>query len=80
MVTIAKFQLQEGAGNRPDPTGSAVRHDVTNTHTIASGIQSEVVNTLAVVSDSRRKALKGPEDTRGQNRMVSTVRTLPVAE
>ena len=63
-----------------DPTISAVRHDATNTHTIVSAIQNGIVNTPTIVSDSRRSAPKSPDDTRGQNRMVSTIRTLPVAE
>ena len=63
-----------------DSTVSAVRHDATNTHTIISGIQNDVVNTPVIVSDSRRGASKRPEDTRGQNGMVSTIRTLPVVE
>ena len=61
-------------------TTSAVRHDVAETHTIVSGVQNDIVNTRAIVSDSHRDALKSPEDTRGQNRMVSTIRTLPVFE
>ena len=63
-----------------DAAVSAVRHDVTNTHTITSGVQNDVVNTRAIVSASHRNALKKPEDTRGQDLMVSTLHTLPVAE
>jgi hypothetical protein len=63
-----------------DAAGSGVRRDATNTHTIVSGVQTEVVNTLAAASDSHRSASKSPEDMRGQNRMVGTIRTLPVAE
>ena len=63
-----------------EPTVSAVRHDTTKTHTVVPGIQNDVVNTPAIVSDSRRSASKRPEDTGGQNRMVSTIRTLPVVE
>ena len=63
-----------------DPTVSTVRHDTMNTHTIFTGIQNDVVNTSVVVSHSRRSALKGLEGTRGQNWMVSTIRTLRVVE
>jgi len=61
-----------------DAAGSAVSRDVTNTYTIASVIQNDVVNTLAIVSGSHCNALKNPEDARSQNRVVSTLRTLPV--
>ena len=63
-----------------DPTVSAVRHDATNTHAVVSGIHNDVVNTTATVSDNRSSAPKRPEDTRDQNRMVSTMRALPVVE
>ena len=61
-------------------TASAVRHNAAETHTIVSGVQNDVVNTRAIVSDSHRNVLESPEDTRSQNRMVSTIRTLPVFE
>ena len=61
-------------------TISAIRHDVIYTHTIVSGVQNDVANTAVIVSDSHRNALKRPEDTRGQNRMVSAIRTLLVEE
>jgi len=63
-----------------DAAVSGISHDVTNTHTVVSGVQNGVVNTLTVVFDSRRNALKSPEDTRGQNQVVSAIRTLPVVE
>jgi hypothetical protein len=50
------------------------------THTTVSGVQSNAVNTLAIVSDSHRNASKNPEDTRGRNPTVSTIHTLSVAE
>ena len=61
-------------------TDAAARHGAANAHAIVSGVQGGVVKTLATVSDGHRNALKGPEDTRGQNRMVSTIRTSPVVE
>ena len=63
-----------------DAAVSAVRHDVTNTHTTVPGVQNDVVNTLAITSNSHRTALKNPEDTRSKNRMVSTIRTIPAVE
>ena len=63
-----------------DAAAPTVHHDVTNTQTITSGIQNGVVNTPVTISDSHRNAVKRPDDTRGQNRMVSTVRILSVVE
>ena len=60
-------------------TVSAVRHDVADTPTIVPCVKNDV-NTGATVSDSHRNALKRPEDTRGQNQMVSAIRTLLVEE
>ena len=51
----------------------AVTHDVTKAHTVVSGVQNDVVNTSAIVSDNCRSGSKRPEDTRGQDRMVSTI-------
>ena len=61
-------------------TVSAVRHGVADIHTIVSGVQNDVVNIRAVVSDSHRNALRRSGDNRSENRMVSTIRTLLVAE
>jgi hypothetical protein len=58
----------------------AVRHDVKNTHNIGSGVRDAVVGTLAIVSGGHLNALKSPEEMRGQNHTVSTIRTLPVTE
>jgi len=63
-----------------DPAVPAVSHDATNTHTVVSGAQKNVANTPAVAFDSYRNALKSFEDTCGQNRAVSTIRTLSVVE
>ena len=63
-----------------DPAVPGVSHDVTNTYTVVSSVQNNVVNTLPIVSDSHRNMLKTPGDTRGQNRAVSSVRTVPVVE
>ena len=65
---------------RTDPVVPAVSHDVTNTHTVVSGVQNDALNTLAVVSDSGRNGSKRPEDKHGQNRAVSTIRTVRVVE
>ena len=62
-----------------NPTASTVRHDVADTSTIVPGVRNDV-NTRPIVSDSHRNALRRSEDTRGQNRMVSVIRTLPVDE
>ena len=59
---------------------SGVRRDLAVTHTIVSGVQNDVVNTRAVISDGHRNALRKPEDTRSQNRIVSIIRTLPAVE
>jgi len=72
--------FQKALPIKTDPVASAVSHDTTNTHTIVSGVQNDVVNTPTIVSDSRHNVLGGPEDTRGQNRLVSAVRTLLVVE
>ena len=77
---MANPRSQEALPVNTDPGASAVSHDVTNTHIVVSGVQNDVVKNLAVVSDSGRNALKSPEDTRGQNRLVSTVRVLLVIE
>jgi hypothetical protein len=71
---------QTALATSTDAAGSGVRRDSTNTHTIVSGAQTKVVNTLAAVSDSHRNALKSSEDMRGQTRMVGTIRTLSVTE
>ena len=57
-----------------DPAVPGVTHDATNTHTVVSGVQNNVVNP-AVVSDSHCNALKSSEDTCGQNRVVYTIHT-----
>jgi hypothetical protein len=77
---LLTFRSKKALVISADADGSGVRHEVTNTHTIDSGVQSDVVDTLAIVSDSHRNALKSPEDTRGQNQMASIIRTLPTAE
>ena len=71
---------QKALAVNTDTAISSVHRDVTNTHTIVSGTQNDVTNTRPIVSDSHRNALKSREDTRGQNQMVSTIRTLPAAE
>jgi len=63
-------------------TGAAVpviRHDVTNTHAVVSGVRDVVANTRTIVSESHRNALKS-SDTRGQEQRVSAIRSLPVTE
>jgi len=80
VTTMANFRLPEGTCIKTDAAISSVSHDVTNNHTTAPGTQNDVVNTLAIVSDSHRNALKSPEDACGQSRVVSTIRTLPVVE
>jgi len=79
-MVVANSRSQKALPINPDPGTSIVSHDVTDTHTVVSGVQNDVVKNLAIVSDSGRNALKSPEDTRGQNRLVSTIRTLPVVE
>jgi len=79
-MVVAHSRSQKVLPVNTDPVASAVSHDVTNTHIVVSGVQNDVVKNPAVVSDSRRNALKSPEDTRGQNRLVSTIRVLPVIE
>ena len=64
---------------KTNATVSAVSHDVADTPTIVSGAKNNVVNAGVIVSDGHRNALK-PEDRRGQNRMVSAIRALPVDE
>ena len=59
-------------------TTSTIRHDATNTHTIVPGARNEAANTRTTVSDAHRNTLKNPEDTRGQDRMVGSARTLLV--
>ena len=61
-------------------TNPAVRHDVANIDTIVSGVQNDVANTPAIVFDSRHNTSKSPDDMRDQNRMVSTLRILPIVE
>jgi hypothetical protein len=80
MVTVASFPLQKALAIATNVAVSAVRHDVMNTHIISPGVQNNTVNTPAIISDSHRNVLKSPEDTRGQNGTVSTIRTLSVAE
>jgi hypothetical protein len=79
---LLNYRSRKVLATSADAADSSVRHASTNTHTIISGVQSDVVNAPAVVSDSHRNRnlLKSPEDTCSQNRMVSAIRTLPVAE
>ena len=67
---------QKALATKTVPVVPAVTHDVTKAHTVVSGVQNDVVNTPAIVSDSHRSASKRPEDTRGRDRMVSTVHIL----
>ena len=69
------FCLQSELARSADAPVPAVRRDVASN----SGVQNDVSNTAVVVSDGYRNTLKSPDNTRGKNRMVSTVRTLPVA-
>lgn len=77
---LLTFCLQNELATSPDAAIPTVRHDVANTHTLASGVQSDVADTPVIVSDIHRNTSKSPENTRGKNRMVSTVRALPVSE
>ena len=61
-------------------TTSTIRHDATNTHTIVSNVRNDAANTRATISDAHRNTLKNPEETHGQDRAVSTIRTLLVTE
>jgi len=72
--------LQKTLAIDTDPAVLAASHDVTNTYTIVSGVQNNVVNIPALFSDNHRSALKSAEDMRGQSRVVSTIRTVPVVE
>ena len=63
-----------------DPAVPGVSHDVTNTYTVVSSVQNNVVNTPALASDSHRNALKRSKNTCGQNRVVSTIRTVRVEQ
>jgi len=54
---------------------SDVHHDVTNAETIVSG-RSDISNSRTGASDTRRSKLKTREGADGQNRAVSTARTL----
>ena len=69
---------QKALAIKTDPAVPVVSHGVTNTHTIISGVQNSVVNALAIVSDNCRSGSKRPDDTRGQDLMVSTVHMLSV--
>ena len=71
---------QKALATKTVPVVPAVTHDVTKAHTVVSGVQNDVVNTPAIVSDSHRSASKRPEGTRGRDRMVSTVYILSVVE
>ena len=51
-----------------------------NTDTDTSGIQNDVVNTPAIVSDSYRNALKRREDVDGQNQAVCITHALTMVE
>jgi len=78
VMTVADFPPQEALAINiinTDPVVSAA-----NTHKTIPGAQNDVVKTPAIVSDSHRNALKGPEGMHGQNRMVSTIRILPAVE
>jgi hypothetical protein len=79
-MTAANFPPQKALATTKDAAVFAVRHDVTNTRTIVSCAQNDVVDTPAIVSDNHRNTLKSPEDTRGQNWIVSIIRASPVAE
>ena len=56
-----------------DPAAPPVHPDVTDAQTITSGIQNDVVDTPATVSDSQRSGLKRRGDPRGQKRAVSMI-------
>ena len=56
-----------------DPAAPPVHPDVTDAQTITPGIQNDVVDTPATVSDSQRSGLKRPGDPRGQKRAVSMI-------
>ena len=57
-------------------TAPATRRDITDTHTAVSNSQNSVAGARTMVSHT----LKGPKDTRGQDRMVSIINILPVTE
>ena len=68
------YPSQKALPTTTDPAVPAVRHDAMSSHITVSGIEDDIVNTPAVVSDNHRNASKRPEDTHGQSRMpVSTV-------
>ena len=71
---------QKALTTTTDPAVLAVRHDVTNTDTVVSGAQNDSVNTPTMVCDGHRSTPKIPKDTRGQNRMVSTLLILSLVE
>jgi hypothetical protein len=62
------------------PIVSTIPHDVTNTHTVIYDARNDVAKTHTSVSDIRHNALKSPQDTHGQDRMVNITRTPPVTE
>ena len=59
-------------------TVSTIRRDVTSTYIAISGARNDAANVRTTVSDAHRNTLKNPEDTRGQDRMVGSARTLLV--
>ena len=61
-------------------TGSTIRRDVTNAHTIVSNVRNDVVKTGTIVSDTHSDTFRSPEDTHGQDRMVSITCTLLAVE
>jgi len=71
--------LQNELATSSDAAIPAVHHDDANTHTLASSVQNDIADTPVIVSDSHRNTSERPENTRGKNRMVSTVRILPLS-
>jgi len=74
---LLTFSLQNELTTSSDAAIPAVRHDVANTHTLASGVQNDVADTPVIVSDSYRNTPTSPENVCSKNRMVSTVCILP---
>ena len=72
------FYSQKELAINARATVSTIRRDIKNTHTVVSDVRNDVENAHAIVSDIYRKRLKSPNDTHSQNRIVSTIRTLPV--
>ena len=71
------FRLKKEHVMRAHETVPTIRHDITSTHAIT---RSDVVNTRPTIPNTHCGILKSLEDARGQDQMVSTIRTLSVIE